>query len=99
MATGGTLYQVLQVDPAAEPEIIEAAYRRLAMMYHPDVTRAQHAGTRVKEINAAYEVLADPTRRTVYDRQLLEQARPAPHAPPRPRAPGRRLRRLGRRLG
>jgi DnaJ-class molecular chaperone len=29
------LYQVLQVDQAAEAEIVDAAYRRLAKMYHP----------------------------------------------------------------
>ena len=30
-------YKVLQVDPEAEDEVIEAAYRRLARKYHPDV--------------------------------------------------------------
>jgi len=53
MATGGTLYQVLQVDPAAEAPIIEAAYRRLAKMYHPDVAASPDAATRMKKINAA----------------------------------------------
>jgi DnaJ-class molecular chaperone len=81
MATGGTLCEVLQVDPAARPQIIEAAYRRLAKMYHPDVTQARDAGTRMKEINAAYGVLRDPARRAAYDRQLQEQARPAPPPP------------------
>ncbi|HUZ87547.1 MAG TPA: DnaJ domain-containing protein, partial [Candidatus Baltobacterales bacterium] len=27
---------MLQVDPSADPEVIEAAYRRLALKYHPD---------------------------------------------------------------
>jgi hypothetical protein len=80
MATGATLYQALQVDPAAEPEIVEAAYRRLAKMYHPDVPKARDAGGRMKEINAAYEVLRDPARRAAYDRQLRDQAR-APSPP------------------
>ena len=31
-------YRVLQVDPAAEPEVIRAAYRALARKYHPDVS-------------------------------------------------------------
>ncbi|NLD43706.1 MAG: J domain-containing protein, partial [Chloroflexi bacterium] len=38
--TNHTYYRILQVDPQAEPEVIEAAYRRLARMYHPDVNNA-----------------------------------------------------------
>src|SRR2546423_12394644 len=30
------LYRVLQVDSSADPEVIEAAYKRLALKYHPD---------------------------------------------------------------
>ena len=30
-------YKVLQVDPEAEDEVIQAAYRRLARKYHPDL--------------------------------------------------------------
>src|SRR6266487_3535828 len=84
-----SLYQVLQVDPAAEPEILEAAYRRLARKYHPDVSRSPDAERRMKEINAAYEVLCDRLRRAAYDRQLFEQvahARSVEHErPPEPR--------------
>lgn len=77
MRTGGTLYQILQVDPAAEPEIIEAAYRRLAKMYHPDVSRSADASARMKQINAAFEVLRDPGRRATYDRQLQNHSQAA----------------------
>jgi DnaJ-class molecular chaperone len=35
VAVERTLYEVLQVDPRAEAEIVEAAYRRLARKYHP----------------------------------------------------------------
>jgi DnaJ-class molecular chaperone len=42
-------YKILQVDPSAEQEVIEAAYRRLARMYHPDIslpdTLLSHAET------------------------------------------------------
>ena len=31
------LYKVLQVDPHAEPEVVDAAFRRMARKYHPDV--------------------------------------------------------------
>ena len=32
------LYKILQVDPEADAEVIEAAYRRLARRYHPDIS-------------------------------------------------------------
>jgi len=38
MATQLDFYGILQVHPKAEKEIIDAAYRRLAFKYHPDVS-------------------------------------------------------------
>lgn len=61
-------YRVLQVDPDAEPEVIHAAYRRLASKYHPDVNQSAEASDRMSEINAAYAVLKDPDQRAQYDR-------------------------------
>lgn len=60
-------YEILQVHPRAEPEVIEAAYRRLARLYHPDVSRRPDAGERMRQINLAYEVLSDPQKRRAYD--------------------------------
>ena len=62
------LYAVLQVHPTAEPEIVDAAYRRLARMYHPDVNKAPGAHETMIRINLAYETLADPAKRAAYDR-------------------------------
>jgi curved DNA-binding protein CbpA len=61
------LYRVLQVDPRAEPEVIEAARNRLVRKYHPDVNPSADAGERMRQINSAYEVLSDPERRARYD--------------------------------
>jgi DnaJ-class molecular chaperone len=61
-------YRVLQVDPDAEPEVIAAAYRKLAAKYHPDVNSSPEANTRMQEINVAYGVLGDPAARAEYDR-------------------------------
>jgi DnaJ-class molecular chaperone len=61
-------YQILRVDPEAEPEVIAAAYRKLAAMYHPDVDSSPDAVTRMQEINLAYGVLKDPEQRASYDR-------------------------------
>lgn len=60
-------YAALQVDPRAESEVIDAAYRRLATKYHPDRNHSPDATDRMKLINAAYEVLSDPEKRTAYD--------------------------------
>ena len=63
-------YQILQVDPAAEPEVITAAYKRLSIKYHPDTNREAGANQRMQEINEAYQVLKDPTLRAHYDLYL-----------------------------
>lgn len=60
-------YKVLQVDPEAEDEVIQAAYRRLAQKYHPDVAPDEAAAARMTAINAAWAVLRDPTTRAEYD--------------------------------
>lgn len=78
-----SLYEILQVDPRAEPEVLEAAFRRLARKYHPDVSGVD-SGARMKELIAAYEVLRDPTRRRAYDRQLDPAGAPIPSAEPEP---------------
>lgn len=71
MQHGRNLYEILQVDPRAEPEVLEAAFRRLARKYHPDVSGTEGDG-RMKEINAAYQVLRDPKQRAEYDSLVLE---------------------------
>ena len=67
MASRIDYYGILQVHPRAEKEIIDVAYRRLAAKYHPDVSQVSHATERMKQINAAYEVLSDPVKRAAYD--------------------------------
>jgi len=62
-------YRVLQVDAYAEPEVIEGAYRRLAMKYHPDLNDAA-SQTKMQLINEAYQVLRDPARRAQYDQEM-----------------------------
>ncbi len=51
-------YKTLQVDPEADPEVIQAAYRRLAQKYHPDLTPDVPGGERMTR---------DPGRRAAYD--------------------------------
>jgi membrane protease YdiL (CAAX protease family) len=87
MATDFDCYRILQVDPAAEPEVIEAAYRRLARKYHPDVSADPSAGERMREINAAYAILGDATQREEYDaRRRRSSVAIAAEEPPQPPA-------------
>jgi curved DNA-binding protein CbpA len=88
-------YEVLQVHPSAEPEVIRAAYRILARKYHPD-----HGGDarRMIELNDAWDVLGDPARRSAYDASRAGtpgRQVPGPGAHPAPeagRAPDARTR-------
>src|ERR671917_2342442 len=61
-------YEILGLNRSATTEDIRRAYRQLARQYHPDVNRDPGAEEQFKEINEAYEVLADDDRRAAYDR-------------------------------
>ena len=53
-------YDTLGVPRDASEKDIRSSYRRLARRYHPDVNRGDKgAESRFKEINEAYQVLAD----------------------------------------
>jgi hypothetical protein len=75
------LYARLKVHPAAAPEAITAAFRRMARVLHPDVAQTGNAEAfmRVKE---AYDVLGDTRRRAAYDRAARDAAAEEPAAPP-----------------
>jgi curved DNA-binding protein CbpA len=73
-------YKILQVDSEAEDEVIQAAYRRLARKYHPDVAASEEAAARMSAINGAWAVLRDATARAAYDAERRAAARlAAPH--------------------
>ncbi|MCH7482463.1 MAG: DnaJ domain-containing protein [Chloroflexi bacterium] len=62
-------YETLGVPRDASEKDIRSSYRRLARRYHPDVNRGDKgAESRFKEINEAYQVLADAEDRKKYDR-------------------------------
>jgi len=61
-------YEVLGVGRNATAEELRAAYRKLAMQYHPDRNNGdKQAEERFKEIGEAYSVLSDPQKRQRYD--------------------------------
>jgi curved DNA-binding protein CbpA len=71
-------YKVLQVDPEAEREVIRAAYRALALKYHPDVSTGPH--DRMAALNHAWGILRNMNARAAYD-QARADAQRKPEAP------------------
>lgn len=62
-------YEVLGVQKDASPEDIRKAYRKLARQYHPDRNPGdKQAESHFKEVQEAYDVLSDKSKRTNYDR-------------------------------
>ena len=69
MSESSDFYEILQVHPAAHPDVIQSAYGRLAQIYRPDEDPAAYSAARMAEIDRAYAVLNDPQQRVAYDRQ------------------------------
>lgn len=68
---GKNYYQILGVSPSASGAEIKAAYRRLALIYHPDKNSEDlTSGYVFAEINEAYQVLSDKTSRADYHRNF-----------------------------
>ncbi|MEX2536377.1 MAG: molecular chaperone DnaJ [Trueperaceae bacterium] len=62
-------YQQLGVDREADNSQIKAAYRKLALKFHPDRNPGdREAEDNFKSINEAYAVLSDSQKRARYDR-------------------------------
>src|SRR5262245_6921606 len=62
-------YEILGVNKDASDDDIKKAHRKLARQYHPDRNPGdKQAETRFKEVQEAYDVLSDKTKRGQYDR-------------------------------
>src|ERR1700682_3540378 len=69
MSTKRCYYETLEVDRNADESKLKAAFRKLAMKWHPDKNPGDATSEiRFKEINEAYEVLKDGDKRAAYDR-------------------------------
>jgi molecular chaperone DnaJ len=60
-------YEILGVPRTASVDEIKTAFRKLARLYHPDVSKEEDAEEKFKEINEAYGVLSDEQKRARYD--------------------------------
>ena len=70
-------YAVLDVAVQASQDEIKKAYRKLALQYHPDRNQDdRQAEQKIREVNAAYEILGDPDARKTYDRLRLGHVGP-----------------------
>uniref|UniRef100_A0A914V7A0 DnaJ homolog dnj-20 n=1 Tax=Plectus sambesii TaxID=2011161 RepID=A0A914V7A0_9BILA len=71
LALGGRdFYKILGVARNANSNQIKKAYRNLAKELHPDKNEGDAVATeRFQDLGAAYEVLSDPEKRKIYDRQ------------------------------
>jgi DnaJ-class molecular chaperone len=61
-------YDILGLEKDAGQKEVRDAYRRLALLHHPDRNKDNpEAAARMKEINESYAVLSDPQKRKAYD--------------------------------
>lgn len=67
MAQKRDYYEILGISKSASEADIKKAYRSLAKKYHPDVNKEADASEKFKEVQEAYEVLSDTTKRSQYD--------------------------------
>jgi len=67
----GNPYQTLGVTPKATQEEIRSAFRKLARLYHPDVSSSPSATEDFLRLAEAYRILSDRRLRSLYDRGVL----------------------------
>ncbi len=86
-----SLYEVLGVDPASDPQEIKAAYYAVIKTCHPDVDQSGAAPELALAVIGAYSVLSDPERRKAYNARLgfslVPHSSPSPSTSAGPAAP------------
>ena len=68
MANKRDYYEALGIDKNADQDTIKKAYRTLAKKYHPDINKSPDAVDKFKEVQEAYEILSDESKKSLYDR-------------------------------
>jgi curved DNA-binding protein len=76
-------YEILGVPRDASSEEIKKTFRRLARLYHPDVNPGNKgAEEKFKDINEAYDILSDETKRAEFDLRFFSKGKRRPPATP-----------------
>src|SRR5438094_7477100 len=66
-------YEVLGVARGASAGEVKTAFRRLAKKLHPDANKHDpKAAARFAELNAAYEIIGDESKRNAFDRGEID---------------------------
>lgn len=69
-------YKLLQIDPEADPEVIDAAFSVLAARFHPESDLTGVHEIRLAEVTRAHAVLSDAGRRRTYDIERMDRFGP-----------------------
>lgn len=67
-------YEVMQLNPNADPYTISRVYRMLASLYHPDNAETGNSEKFIR-LSAAHQILSDPEKRARYDVRYREAVR------------------------
>lgn len=79
-----TLYSILEVDETASPEELKVAYRKKALVYHPDINGGSESShLEFVAVKRAYEVLSNSGTRCAYDMKLVERRKTYSTNPPK----------------
>lgn len=83
---GVDYYNILKVNRNASEDDLKKAYKRLAMIWHPDKNpiNKSEAEAKFKRISEAYDVLSDPQKRQIYDLYGEEALKSGQIPPPQP---------------
>jgi len=64
-------YSILELEPCATQDEVRSAFRRLALVFHPDQSKDPEATPKMQLLNEAYEVLSDQDKRERYDQERI----------------------------
>lgn len=63
-------YKILNIPENATNYEIKIAFRRLAILYHPDKNKSKEANQKFIELKSSYDILSDPIKRFFFDKEL-----------------------------